>query len=287
MAYSTTCAALLLAIGVGACSLITEPLPEDAEPFAPPAVYARWWAMTEKCSGLSGDLGDVEWYRVPHSRFIQADKEASGSYSRFANRIVLTESVIENGPLVRHEMLHALGVFGHQRLHFLGACAPLVLCSGSCVDDAGRWQLPRHDYMTLPPESLEVSSRAKVLSREADGQRWFELEVSVRNPHGRAVLVAAPRPEAPPTFGYDVRGPASGTTAGPGFGSDEALADSSTLFFAPFEIKRRLFEFQVKPELFDFQTSGLKPFHLSPGTYLVRGTYAWHLTPFDTVEVSP
>jgi hypothetical protein len=282
------CAALLLAAGGAACSLITEPLPADAEPFAPPAVYARWWAMTEECSGLSGNFDDVSWYRVPGTRFMHGGREAGGSWSKFANRIVLAESNVENGDMVRHEMLHALrGLPGHTRSQFLGTCASLVLCQGSCIDDAGRWQLPRRDYVILPPESLEVSFSAKVLPRESDGQRWFELEVSVGNPRGRAVLVAAPGDAVtPPSFGYDLRGPASGINAGGGIEGGDVVTDSSTLFFEPFETKQRLFEFQVKPEVFDGRTSGLM-YHLSPGTYLVRGTYAWHRPPYGTLEVSP
>jgi hypothetical protein len=289
MQDSRTWAVLLLAFGVGACSLITEPLPADAEPFVPPAVYARWWAMTEECSGLSGDFGDVAWYRVPGTQFMHGGREAGGSWTKFANRIVLAESNIENGDMVRHEMLHALrGLPGHPRSQFLEACASLVLCQGSCINDAGRWQLPHHDYAILPPESLEVSFRADVLPGESDGQRWFELEVSVRNPRGRAVLVAAPGDAVtPPSFGYDLRGPATGINPGGGVEGGDVVTDSSTLFFEPFETKQRLFEFQIKPEPYDFATAGLKEYHLSPGTYLVRGDYARERPPYATVEVSP
>ena len=227
----------MVVCGLAACSLITGPLPPGAERFAPPDVYARWWAMTEACSGRSGDMRDVDWYRVPGSRFMH-DGQSVPAYWSSSNRIVLAERVIEHGPMVRHEMLHALlHVRGHPRSQFLAACASLVICQASCITDGGEWQLPRQDYVVLPPESLDVTSHPSLLPRESDGQRWFELEVTVRNPRGRAVLVAAPRPETPPTFGYDLRGPSGGGSGAGGISGGEVATDSSTLFFQPLEMK--------------------------------------------------
>src|SRR5687767_13898568 len=54
------------AVGLAACSSLVDPdLPVNARQFTPPPVYARWWAMTQACSGLSGDLASVSWYVVP------------------------------------------------------------------------------------------------------------------------------------------------------------------------------------------------------------------------------
>jgi hypothetical protein len=274
---------LLVVCGLVACDLITGPLPPGAERFAPPAVYARWWAMTEACSGHSGDMAEVDWYRVPGSRFMRGGEWVGGYWNRYTNRIVLAEGGIEHGPMVRHEMLHALvRGDGHPRSQFLGNCASLVSCEGICVDDAGRWHLPRQDYVILPPESLGVISRAELLPRESDGERWFELTVTVRNGRGRPVLVATPDEWViPRTFGYDLRGPSGGIS------SEQLAADSSTLFFQPFETRQYLFEFEVKSEPFDFKTSEVKKYHLSTGTYLVRGSYARRWTSYDTVAVSP
>jgi hypothetical protein len=198
-----------------------------------------------------------------------------GYWNRYTNRIVLVEIGIDRGPLVRHEMLHALlQTGGHPRSQFLAACASLVSCEEICIEDAGRWQLPRQDYVVLPPESLDVASRAELLPRESDGQRWFELEVSVRNPRARAVMVAAPGdPVTPPAFGFDLRGPSGGISG------DDVATDSSTLFFQPFETKQWLFEFRV--------ASDLSEYHISPGTYLVRGGYARRWSVYDTIAVSP
>lgn len=266
--------ACLVVCGLGACSLI-DPLPREAQPFVPPAVYARWWSMTEACSGRSGNLEAVDWYRVPGSQFVRGGQPVGGYWNRYSNRIVLAEVGIEHGPSVRHEMLHALiGGDGHPRSQFLGACAAIVYCYGSCIDDAGRWQLPQEEHVILPPDSLEITSRAELVPREADGQRWVVLEVTVRNPRGRAVLVAAPGdPVAPRTFGFKLAGPFGGISA------EEVASDSSTLFFKPFETKRWLFEFLV--------TSDLSRHHITPGDYAIGGAYARRWAAFDTIAVSP
>lgn len=266
---------VVLVIVCGLVAWIAE-LPANAERFAPPAVYERWWAMTEACSGRSGDLGGVRWYRVPGSRFIYRGQPAAGYTSRYTNRIVLAEQGIERGAIVRHEMLHALlRRGGHPRSQFLGACASLLYCQGICIRDAGAWHLPRQDYVVLPPESLDVASRAELLPRESDGQRWLTLMVAVRNPRGHAVVVAAPGDSVtPPTFGYDLR-----RLSGGGISGGEVAIDSSTLFFQSFETKEWLFEFLV--------TSDLNEYHISPGKYLIRGDYARRSPVFDTIAVTP
>lgn len=268
-------AVFLCVCGFAACSLITGPLPAGADRFAPPAVYARWWAMTEACSGRSGNLGAVAWYRVPGLQFVWDGQWVGGYWNRYGNRIVLAEVGLEQGPTVRHEMLHALlQAGGHPRSQFLGACAAVVRCQGICIEEGGPWHLPRQDYVVLPPESLDVASRAELLPRESDGQRWLALEVTVRNPRERAVLVAAPGdPVTPPTFGYDLRGPSGGVSGG------EVAIDSSTLFFQPFETKQWLFEFLV--------ASDLSGHHIPPGNYLVRGDYGRHRSAYETIAVSP
>ena len=266
---------LMIALGVTACDLITAPLPPNAEPFAPPAVYARWWAMTEACSGRSADLGAVRWYRVPGSRFIFRGQAVAGYWNSSTNRIVLAEDIVEQGDMVRHEMLHALLRRPvHPRSQFLGSCASLVSCQGICTKDDGAWHLPRSDYVILPPDSLNVAARAELFPRETDGERWFALEVTVRNAGAHAVLVAAPGDRVTPhTFGYDLRGPSGG------IGGGEIESDSSTLFFQPFETKKWLFEFRVSSDLSDHR--------ITPGSYLVRGDYGRHRSADTTITISP
>jgi hypothetical protein len=260
---------------VAGCDAITDPLPRTAEPFTPPAVFARWWPLTQACSSTSGDFTAIHWYRVPGYDFMLGKKEVGGYFDASHNRIVLADMSIEEGSSVRHEMLHALlRVGGHPRSEFLEKCASMVTCQGQCVEDAGHWRPPRADFAVLPPESLSVASHAILLPSEPDGQRWLTLQVTIENMRARAVLVAAPGDAAKPsTFSFDLRGPTGGISGG------EIASDSSTLFFQPFESKRWLFEFRVAADL--------SAVHVTPGSYLVRGGYARRWAAYDTVEIVP
>jgi hypothetical protein len=184
---------------------------------------------------------------------------------------VLADSGIDQGDAVRHEMLHALiRVGGHPRAAFLDACGGIVHCERHCIADAGRWHAPQADYALVPPESLDVDSEAKLLPAETDGQRWVTLQVTVRNPSGRAVMVAEPSEWiVPRAFVVQVGGPTGGV------GWEEAADDSSKIFFRARETKSRLLEFRVG--------SALTRHAVPSGTLLLRGGYARRLAAYDTV----
>lgn len=276
-------AAFVGTLGLVSCGLATAPLPPNAEEFAPPAVYARWWAMTEACSGHSGNLAAVRWYHVPGFVLEVNGRDAAGYWSSDGNRIVLMDNLMDDGAGVRHEMLHALlRVGGHPRAQFLGSCASLVDCQGPCVTDAGPWHAPSA-YTVVPPDSIELTSHATLHAPEADGQRYLALQVSVRNPLGRAILVSIPPPpgvppgsvdaENPPGFNYQLLGPAGGIS------SNMYVEDSSTVFFQPFETKRFLYEFRV--------ASQMAGYDIPPGQYSVRGRYGWLWAAGETIAVTP
>jgi hypothetical protein len=265
----------LAAWGAVACRL-TEPLPSDATVFLPPAIYTRWWSMTEACSGASGDLSAVTWLRAPGSVVLLDGRAVGGYWSSPHNTIVLADEALDDGAVVRHEMLHALigaAAGAHPRAAFLDACASVVVCGDDCVTDAGPWHAPQ-PYVVMPPDSLDLDSEARLLPRESDGQRWVTLLVTVRNPRGVAILVPAPSETSTQReFGFDVRGPVGGR-------SEEDIADdSSRMYFRPYETKTRLYEFRVASEL----TSS----HIVPGLNLMRGGFARRWTAYDTVDVSP
>lgn len=271
-------ATLLLACGQTSCRLIAAPLQPGAVPFPLPAVYARWWGMTEACSGHSRDMRSIEWYRVPGPGFARRGQSVAGYYSTFTHRLVIAAGYEKAGDVVRHEMLHAiLQTSGHPRSEFLGACASVVVCQANCKKDAGPWRPPRSGFVVLPPDSFEISSHAELLPREADGDRWLTLWVIVRNPRNRAAGVSIPPPAdpiAPPTFEFNVRG-----SPGRGISGGEVATDSSTLVFGPQETKRFLFEWRVG--------STLNRVEIVPGRYLVQGGYVHRYAPFDTVMVQP
>lgn len=91
----------------------------------------------------------------------------------------------------------------------------------------------------------------------------------VAEPKTTALCLSAPVPHPPGNI-HDMHEGISGF---------QKAADSSTLFFEPFETKRWLYEFKV--------ASDLSEFHVIPGSYSYRGGYAWHWTAFDTITVTP
>lgn len=268
--------ALIVLLSEIACHLFYAQLPPGTQSFTPPAVYKRWWSLVEECSGRSFDMREVRWYHVSGRSFTIKGMAAGGFYTNGSHRLVLADSLIQSGESVRHEMLHAmLQKTGHPRSEFLGDCAGLVVCQGVCIKDAGRWRPPPGGFVVLPPDSFEISSHAKLLPREVDGDRWMTLWVSVRNPRNRAAGVRVPPPAdpiTPPTFVFNVRGfPGRGVSGG------EVATDSSSLVFGPQETKRFLFEWRVGVTL--------NTEEIAPGRYLVQGGYVHSYAPFDTVMI--
>jgi hypothetical protein len=122
--------AILVAIGVGACTTPTAPpLPVGAVAYAPdPNLVAIWWSQVEGCSGLRGDVNAIRWYIVPDAGTFEWDhSEAIGLYQEHGNRIVLASAYAFRDRNVRHEMLHALiKLPGHPPEYFKVKCAGLV-----------------------------------------------------------------------------------------------------------------------------------------------------------------
>lgn len=92
-------------------------LPAGAVPMDAPTVYAEWWRLTESCSGLTGDFYAIQWYSVPG--VLSFENGIAGRWLPNGS-IVLAGKHERDGPLVRHEMLHALRKRGgHQRDAFV------------------------------------------------------------------------------------------------------------------------------------------------------------------------
>ena len=127
---ASRCIAAVASFVALSCQGITDPaLPGDAIRFAPPPVYAQWWALTEDCSGITRSLDAVQFYRIPNASTIPDNTygEVAAYWSPASNRIVLADFYEMQGKLVRHEMLHALlRVNGHPPEYFQGRCAGVV-----------------------------------------------------------------------------------------------------------------------------------------------------------------
>ena len=268
------------AVGVAACSSLVDPdLPANAELFTPPPVYARWWAMTQACSGLSGDLASVSWYVVPGASTVPLNGQmVDGYWSLASNRIVIAEAARMSGGKVRHEMLHALiKGRGHPRGKFLADCGGVVACTAVCVSDAGPPPQPDPAAVSMPPDSLEIEVLVDPqLPSPAQDGGFFTISVSARNSRAKPVVVALPSGpfgNMPETFAFDIRGSGSALAA------SELALDPAVVSFAPGEKKRHVFDFVIGN---DSQSRAFPP-----GTYNVRGSYGGHWKSHPPVVLAP
>lgn len=88
-------------------------------------LYQEWWAKTEKCAGVRGDMSQVTFYAVdsPTGAISLGTEVAHGWWIREGNRIYLPANALSEEWLVRHEMLHALMQRGsHPNDMFVDAC---------------------------------------------------------------------------------------------------------------------------------------------------------------------
>lgn len=266
---------------VSACSLTDPRLPAGAERFTPPSVYAQWWDLTKECSGLSGNLSDVTWYRVPGTYYIPLGDGSSvnGLWDAVGNRIVLASASQFEGDLVRHEMLHALlRSAGHPRPAFIGLCDGTLVCIERCITEGN--PAPQQDpaAQLVNPSALQIGVEVKPSSPSTttnDGS--FIMFVTALNPGPSPVIVQLPPSgDAGPSvsFSFRVIG-ASGTKS-----YDMRANVPETTRFAPYEVKRFIFDFHIG--------AGSTRYEESPGTYRFEGAYGgvWAANP-PTVTVAP
>jgi hypothetical protein len=248
-----------------ACTNIVEvKLPADAEQFSPPSIYSKWWQMTQACSGLTGSLAAVTWYQTSQVVFdTESGDVIAGYWLPESNRIVLTSSVMSDGGIVRHEMLHALiRRGGHPRGQFLGNCGGTVDCEEPCVASAGSYPSPPESPLVVSGDSIEITlavdphAPAKQID---DG--GFSITVFARSKSAHWITVGpAAGSDFLQTFSIDVQG-ANGYTS-----SSKRIVDQSQTIFAPHETKRQVFDLVVGDYPIAHQ--------LLPGDYTVRGAFA-------------
>lgn len=261
-----------------ACTQIVEPpLPPDAESFSPPAVYSKWWKMTEVCSALTGSLAAVSWYKT--SRVVSdtySGDVIAGYWMSGSNRIVLTSSVMMDGGIVRHEMLHALiRKGGHPRGQFLGNCGGTVDCEEPCAAAAGSYPSPPVSPTAVPGDSIEITLAVepRTPARAIDEGR-FAITVFARNKSARWVTVApATGSDALQTFSLDVQGANGYATR------NRRVIDPSQTIFAPRETKRQVFDLVIGDYPIAFQ--------LLPGDYAVRAAFAGWWSSDSSFVIAP
>lgn len=260
------------------------PLPTEARPFTPPPHFARWWRMTEACSGRRGDFAAIDWYIVPDAYSVRARGESMAAYWYPAqDRIVVAGRWIADGAVVRHEMLHALlRTDGHPRAEFRDACGGVVGCDSACVVEGGvAPMLP--DARPAQAGSLEVSVALDSPAPAAgtDGGA-FSLVVSARNPHPYPVLVRPPVDPSGAGTGY--RWYFWSPVFASGSRADVAAPDERV--FGPGQTRHHVFDFvvgrAVPPERVPAGTSPLPP-----ATYLIEGGLDGHVVRIEGVRLGP
>jgi hypothetical protein len=262
---------------VCACTRIVEPpLDPRAVPLSPlPAVYARWWTMTEACSGLTASLGAVTWYFVPEAADVGVSGDlVSGYYTSGDNKIVLAGQSLLDGGTVRHEMLHALRRRpGHSRSDFLEHCAGFVHCSDKCIAVAG-------PLATLNPMITRVSAADLELDvrivpehpTTAEDGGVFTVIVTAKNPRADSVLIeGAPFPTQ--AFFYQLHGPGGES------GSALPIVDGGVARFAAGETKQQLFDVRIG--------KSFPGFTILAGSYSVTGGYDFQSVTKQNVLIGP
>jgi hypothetical protein len=271
MRFVTWPALLLTAALLVGCERPAAPvLVEGAERFSPPPAYQLWWEVTQECAGRRGLFSRVRWYYVPGARTLLVNgQRVEGYWTSAGNTIVLAEAALLKGPLVRHEMLHALqDGDGHPREFFLRRCGGVVVCDGACADEE-----------PLPPPNPALT-RAEPNGLEIGVEIWPEapslglyggyltLTVTARNPRADSVIVTLPGTmfgEPGTSFEYVVEDQVGAT------GGSARAWDDGVVRFAPGEVKRHVFDFRL------YNADGSGPaVILSPGTQRLYGAYGGH-----------
>lgn len=238
---------IALGVALGCTTQITEPpIPSEAMSTAPLPQYNLWWRLVERCSGLTGDFGDVAWYVVPGARTI-ADPNAAGLYFPLSRSIVLAGRDVQSGGLVRHEMLHALiRTSGHPAMYFQDLCGGVVWCDADCALDGGPVTPVDSSGPFVKPADVAIEARvdstAPSLARDSG---WVALSIQVRNPNPYAVrLHLNPVSAGVPfsvAFGYRER------TCGSADEADHGIywASDSVLVLGPSATHRQVFDVRV------------------------------------------
>lgn len=191
---------LLLAHLAAACrDVAAPPLPSGAVRLAAPAVYARWWAQAEACSGLTGDLGAIAWYVVPGADSVPLPdhRDVAGYWNSADDRIVLAGRVARDGGTVRHEMLHALlRVGGHPPAYFQGRCDGWVDCPDvGCADEGTLPPAAPADAPVLPSSALPITVEVlPAVVNRVPGDSGVTVVVRVTNPRPVPVWVELASP---------------------------------------------------------------------------------------------
>jgi len=219
-------------------------------------------------------MANVRWYEVPAADTFDLKGEyVSGAWYAEGNRIAIASDYVDYGPLVRHEMLHALLHYGgHPRDQFLGSCGDIVTCVSECVVDAGG---PPHFFTRaafVAPTAVAVTTLVipSPVSVSIDSG-YFTVTVEVTNESPHPVRAVAPLAMARVGIRF----------SGTGGGETLQLSDSTVPFArAGTAGSTRRYVYDVLPVQPDY-------FDLAPGSYTVGSTFLGQAAPPQSLTVNP
>lgn len=89
----------------------------NADPAAVPlevtSEMRQWWTEVEGCSGLRGDIDRVTFYVVPNALGVRTANGSVKPATTLGTSITVAGRAAKSAPILRHEMLHAMGAVGH------------------------------------------------------------------------------------------------------------------------------------------------------------------------------
>lgn len=94
--------------------------------FTPPPSYRLMWERAQSCSGRSGEFARLTWWVVPGVRtfeYAEDEPHADGLTDMRSLAVTLAGGALSHPMVVRHEMLHALGIGpDHPEVPFQDPC---------------------------------------------------------------------------------------------------------------------------------------------------------------------
>ncbi len=263
----------LLSAGAAAALACRDALPPEvpgASPYRALPAYAFWWALVEQCSGLRGDFAAVRWSRVPGAEIPGSSERlgpggSQGQWAPARNEVTVVARDTASGPLIRHEMLHALlgpGASGHPAGYFGGRCGGYVVCEGDCAAEIAAGTPTPAAAPACRPDDLVVTARLLAPAGGATAAGGtFAVLVTARNPASTAGWVER-EPGAAVTeaidFGVTLDGPPPVASAFP-YSSLHASPGART-FFAPGAEAHYVFDLDAGT--------------FRPAAYQLRGSFA-------------
>ena len=227
--------------------------------------------MTAECSGSRQSIESVEWFVVPGvTVFWYQGNLTSGFWSGAGNRIVLAEGAVDDGAVVRHEMLHALQpAAGHSRA-FVRQCGGLVICLSACREAAGRAPLVSHALRRVDAGAMQVEVAFDPPGQGSATDDHLTFTVTAHNPSADSVVVdLASRATM---FRIEL------TSATDTIRNAVPSWEASEMVFGPGETRRAVFDFRA--------SSVFGGFRAIEGTVAMRGGFGAQWSAPKSITVS-